>query len=131
MHMNLFCDPLLQKTIFVTLCKKCPYSKLFRSVFFHIGLNTERYGLSLRIQSKCWKMGTRITPNMDFFYAVLVKVLTIFQLKVRLKNTGYQEWIFERFFSILIESNMPLIITAFPYQQQRIYCSDFALFFAL
>ena len=37
------------------------------------GLNTERYGLSLRIQSECGKMGTRIAPNMDTFYAVHVK----------------------------------------------------------
>ena len=32
------------------------------------GLNTERYGLSLRIQSECGKM--RITPNMDAFYTM-------------------------------------------------------------
>ena len=35
------------------------------------GLNTERYGVSLRIQSECGKMRTRITPNTDTFYAVL------------------------------------------------------------
>ena len=34
------------------------------------GLNTERYGVSLRIQSKCRKMWTRITPNRDAFYTV-------------------------------------------------------------
>ena len=130
--MNLFCDPLCYKKLYSLHCVKSVRIRRYSGPYFSaFGLNTERYGLSLRIQSKCRKMGTRITPNMDFFYAVLVKVLTIFQLKVRLKNTGYQEWIFERFFSILIESNMPLIITAFPYQQQRIYCSDFALFFAL
>ena len=32
-------------------------------------LNTERYRVSLRIQSQCWKMPTRITPNTDTFYA--------------------------------------------------------------
>ena len=31
------------------------------------GLNTERYSLSLRIQSKCGEMRTRITPNTDTF----------------------------------------------------------------
>ena len=36
------------------------------------GLNTEIY-LSFRIQSQCVKMRTRITPNMDTFYEVLVK----------------------------------------------------------
>ena len=35
------------------------------------GLNTERYSISLRIQSECGKMRTRITPNTDTFYAVL------------------------------------------------------------
>ena len=34
------------------------------------GLNTERYSISLRIQSKCRKIGTKKTPNMDTFYAV-------------------------------------------------------------
>ena len=27
------------------------------------GLNTDRYGISFRIQSECGKMRTRITPN--------------------------------------------------------------------
>ena len=39
--------------------KKCPYSELFWSAFFlhfsALRLNTERYGVSLRIQSKCGK----------------------------------------------------------------------------
>ena len=34
------------------------------------GLNTERYRLSLRIQSECGKIRTRITPNTDTFHAV-------------------------------------------------------------
>ena len=34
------------------------------------GLNTERYRVSLRIQSECGKMRTRITPNTDAFHAV-------------------------------------------------------------
>ena len=33
-------------------------------------LNTERYRVSLRIQSKCGKMRTRITSNTNTFYAV-------------------------------------------------------------
>ena len=36
------------------------------------GLNTERYSLSLRIQSECEKMRTKITPNTHTFYAVLL-----------------------------------------------------------
>ena len=38
--------------------------------FSAFGLNTDRYGASLRIQSEYEKMRTRITPNTDTFYAV-------------------------------------------------------------
>ena len=37
------------------------------------GLNTERYGVSLRIQSECGKMRSRITPNTDTFYTVFTQ----------------------------------------------------------
>ena len=33
-------------------------------------LNAEIYGVSLRSQSECGKMRTKITPNTDTFYAV-------------------------------------------------------------
>ena len=36
-------------------------------------LDRGRYEVSLRIQSECGKMTTRITPNMGTFYAVMVK----------------------------------------------------------
>ena len=36
------------------------------------GLNTERYSISLRIQSECEKIRTRITPNTDTFRAAFV-----------------------------------------------------------
>ena len=39
--------------------------------FLAFGLNTEGYSVSLRIQSKCGKIRTRITPNTDTFHAVL------------------------------------------------------------
>ena len=41
------------------------------SHFSAFGLNTERYGVSLRMQSECWKMQTRITSNADTFHAVV------------------------------------------------------------
>ena len=41
------------------------------------GLNTERYSLSLRIQSKCGEMRTRITPNTDTFYVVMILFFNI------------------------------------------------------
>ena len=34
------------------------------------GLNTERYEVSLRIQSECGKIPTRKAPNTGIFYAV-------------------------------------------------------------
>ena len=44
---------------------------LFWSAFFSaFGLNTERYGVSRRIQSECGKMRTRITSNTDTFQAM-------------------------------------------------------------
>ena len=36
------------------------------------GLNTESYGVSLRIQSECGKMWTRKTPNTDTFHMVII-----------------------------------------------------------
>ena len=44
-------------------CYSGPYFAAF-------GLNTERYLESFRIQSKCGKIRTRITPNTDIFCAV-------------------------------------------------------------
>ena len=34
-------------------------------------VNTDRYSVSLRIQSECGKMRTRITPNTNTFYAMI------------------------------------------------------------
>ena len=52
----------------------CVKSVLIRSYsgpyFSGFGLNTERYSVSLRTQSECGKMWTRITPNMDTFNTV-------------------------------------------------------------
>ena len=48
-----------------SLRKKCPYSELFWSAFSRI-----RYRVSLRIQSECGKMHTRINTNTDTFQVV-------------------------------------------------------------
>ena len=39
-------------------------------------LNTERYSVSPLIQTKCWKIRTRIIPNTDTFYAVIEKYIS-------------------------------------------------------
>ena len=44
--------------------------------FPEFGLNTERYGVSLCIQSKCGKIRTRKTPDMDTFHAVILSSST-------------------------------------------------------
>ena len=68
----------------------CPY-------FPALGLNTERYEVSVSIQSECGKTRIRKTPNTDTFYSVRVFVdqnmLQIFSLhneeaeKVKFGNT--------------------------------------------
>ena len=58
-------------------CYSGPYFPAF-------GLDTEIYGVFLRIQSECGKVQTRITPNTDTFYAVLK--LTIKTPEQRLFN---------------------------------------------
>ena len=45
--------------------------------FSALGLNTERYSVSLRIQSECEKIRIRITPNMNTFHAVLMMYFSI------------------------------------------------------
>ena len=44
-------------------------------------LNAEIYGASFRLQSKCRKIRTRITPNTDTFYAVYSISGDIFPIK--------------------------------------------------
>ena len=56
------------------LLYRCVKSVRIRSYsgphFPAFGMNTERQRLSFRIQFECGKMRTRITPNMDTFYAM-------------------------------------------------------------
>ena len=52
-------------------------------------MNTERYSVSLRIQSECRKIQTRITLNTDTFYAMFYVTVTSYK-KENLKNKeGY------------------------------------------
>ena len=46
--------------------------------FPEFGQNVERYSISLRIQSKCWKMRIKITPNTNTFYAVIHLYISIY-----------------------------------------------------
>ena len=54
-------------------CVKSVHIRSFSAPYVQaFGLNTEKYEVSLRIQSKCGKIWTRKTPNIDTFKAVNV-----------------------------------------------------------
>ena len=59
--------------------------RFYGPYFPAFGLNTERYGVSLRIQFECGKIRTRKTPNTDTFIAV--QVLLVFS--VNGTNAGF------------------------------------------
>ena len=63
-----------KQTLVSTYDKHCVKSVRIRSYsglyFPAFGLNRERYRVSLRIQSECGKLRTRITPNTGTFYTV-------------------------------------------------------------
>ena len=58
--------------IFFTAWKVSIFGNNSGSYFPSFGLNTERYSVSICIQFKCGKIRTRITPNTDTFYGVVV-----------------------------------------------------------
>ena len=52
---------------------KVPKYGVFSGPFFPaFGLNTERYGVSLRIQSECGEIWIRKAPNTNTFYVVFM-----------------------------------------------------------
>ena len=61
-------------------CVKSVCIRSFPGPYFPaFGLNTERYGVSLRIYPECGKIWTRETPNMDTFHAVvIIEIISIF-----------------------------------------------------
>ena len=72
-------------------CVKSVRIRSYSGLYFPaIGLNTERYSVPLRIQSKCGKTRTRITPNTDIFYALSVAPIGNSKSKeVPLSNKGF------------------------------------------
>ena len=76
-----------------TACKVSKY-RIFSGPYFPaFGLNTERYAVSLRIQSKCGKIWTRKTPNTSTFHAV-----TVLTLKQTLLPNTFEEEKYSTFF---------------------------------
>ena len=76
--------------------------------FSPFGLNTERYKVSLHIQSECEKMETRITPKMDTFHhrkhGVIswysTTIITINSKNNFQRSTGY-DWVFQCIWPII------------------------------
>ena len=70
-------------------CLKSVHTRSYSGPCFPaFGLNTERYSVSIRIQSECGKIRTRITPNTDTFHAVLASKLLQHEAKLLLR--GYK-----------------------------------------
>ena len=60
-----------------TRCVKSVCIRSYCGLYFPaFGLNTERYGVSLRNQSKCGKIRTRITPNTDTFHTLAIWIIS-------------------------------------------------------
>ena len=88
-------------SIFNTFVRKVPEIECVKSIrirsfsgpnFPAFELNTERYGLSFRIQQECGKISTRKTSNTDTFHGVILVILQWlmlpFLLKTGLRFTG-------------------------------------------
>ena len=73
-YLGCMCEPTrISKNIFSKHCVKSVRIRSYSGPYFPaFGLITERYFVSLRIQSECGKMRTSITSNTDIFYAVFV-----------------------------------------------------------
>ena len=71
-------------------CVRSVCIRSYSGPYFHaFGLNMERYGVSLRIQSEYAKIGTRITPNKETFHVVHVfneKTITSKEGKYRMER---------------------------------------------
>ena len=72
---------------YLLYCVRSVRSRSFSGPYFpSFTLNTERYSVSLRIQSKCWKMQTRKTPNTETCYAVLIMTFLYECVEIHIAN---------------------------------------------
>ena len=87
-------------TISLIHCVKSVHNRSYSGPHFPaLGLNTERYSAFSHISSECGKMRTRITLNMDTFYAVIL-CRTAF-----LKNIHFQKQFNESVLQKRVPSN--------------------------
>ena len=68
--------------VYTTLCEEYPYLGLYWSAFPRIWTDFGEILLFSCIQFECQKIQTRITPNIDTFYAVLQFAMTQNQPKI-------------------------------------------------
>ena len=90
-----------------TLREKCPYIWSFSGSYFPaFRLNTEIYSVNPRIQSECWKIPTRKSPNMDTSYTVQQSdlfVINPFQANVPFQYNLKTSGVIEMFSGVMIE----------------------------
>ena len=72
-------------------------------------MNTERYGVSLCIQSECGKMRSNITPNTETFHAVTLAYFIMVLIGAALDKLNKEELI-----SLFIEKYYRLTVTYKP-----------------
>ena len=66
-------------------CVKSVQIRIFSGPHFPtFGLNTERYEVSLRVQSECGKYGPEKTPYLDTFHKVIVSSINGMHLLLKL-----------------------------------------------
>ena len=71
---TLYCEPAEQKKFRSFDCVKIVRIRSFSGPYFPaFGLNTEKYGVPLRIQSKYGKIRVKKTPNTDTFHPVFLE----------------------------------------------------------
>ena len=71
-------------------CVKSVSFRSFSDLYFPaFGLNTERYSVSLCIQSECRKIRARKLPNMDTFHVVYDSYFPRRTWRVKQENTVY------------------------------------------
>ena len=92
----------------VSLRENCPYSEFPCPYFPAFGLNTERYSVSLRIQSECGKIQTSKTPNTGTFETVCI-IVTISLKRTCCKFFAYS--LFYLFYTTYLLFN--ILITCF------------------
>ena len=104
----------------------------FGSYFPEFRLNMERYSISIRIQSECGKMLTRITPNTDTFHVVvLTSAIFFIGLWNYLKNS--RQWIYAIWSSLkkwmTCNKRIAILVTPLiwrpPYKTNAYYCFIF------